>query len=357
MKRSQRQPLSYLDAGVNINEGNALICEIAPLLATTSRIGADCNTKGFGGLFDLNACNFTDPILVSASDGVGTKLLIAIESNIQEFIGIDLVAMCVNDLLVHGAEPLFFLDYFSCGTLDKNTASTIISGIVNGCKEAGAALIGGETAEMPGLYSEHYYDLAGFSVGAVERNHILPLKNIEQGDVILGIASNGIHSNGFSLVRKIVKISGLNWDDIAPFNPNSSLARALLEPTRIYVQSLLPIIRTKKVKALAHITGGGLTENLPRVIPNNLAAEIDLSTFPFPKLFKWLSDLGQVCPREMLRTFNCGIGMCVISSNKESNSIIKSLSENGEQVFRIGQIQKRVNDPITYSGNFQYEND
>ena len=349
--------LSYSDAGVSIDRGNALISKIAPLLAKTSRTGADCNIKGFGGLFDLNACNFTDPILVSASDGVGTKLLIAIESNTHEFIGVDLVAMCVNDLLVHGAEPLFFLDYFSCGSLDNNTASTVIGGIVNGCKEAGAALIGGETAEMPGLYSEHHYDLAGFSVGAVERNLVLPLKNVVQGDVILGLASSGIHSNGFSLVRKVVEISELKWNDKAPFKTGMTLARALLEPTRIYVQPLLPITRSGKVKALAHITGGGLTENLPRVIPEHLAAEIDLAAFPYPKVFSWLADCGQVSRDEMLRTFNCGIGMCVICTESESDSVSELLSTAGERVYKIGKISTRSDNPVTYSGEFRNEDD
>ena len=349
--------LSYADAGVNIDEGNALINTISPLLATTSRIGADCNIKGFGGLFDLNACQFTDPILVSASDGVGTKLLIAIESNIHEYIGIDLVAMCVNDLLVHGAEPLFFLDYFSCSSLDKNSASTIISSIVDGCKEAGVALIGGETAEMPGLYANKHYDLAGFSVGAVERNQILPLKNVEQGDVILGLASNGIHSNGYSLVRKIVEISKLEWNDQAPFETNATLVEALLKPTRIYVKSLLPVIRTGIIKALAHITGGGLTENLPRVIPDHLSAEIDLTSFPFPKVFKWLAESGQVPREEMLRTFNCGIGMCVICSEQEIESIVKSLSTAGERVYKIGKISTRKSSSVTYSGEFQNDDD
>ena len=347
--------LSYSDAGVSIDRGNALINKIAPLLATTSRTGADCNIEGFGGLFDLNACNFTEPILVSASDGVGTKLLIAIEANIHEFIGIDLVAMCVNDLLVHGAEPLFFLDYFSCGSLDKNTASTVIGGIVNGCKEAGAALIGGETAEMPGLYSEHHYDLAGFSVGAVERKNVLPQKCIKEGDTILGLASNGIHANGFSLVRKIVEISGLKWNDKAPFKSEMSLAQALLAPTRIYVQPLLPITRSGKVKALAHITGGGLTENLPRVIPEHLAAEIDLAAFPYPKVFSWLADCGQVSRDEMLRTFNCGNGMCVICTESECDSVSELLSTAGERVYKIGKISTRSDNPVKYSGEFRNE--
>ena len=349
--------LSYSDTGVNIDKGNELISKIAPLLATTSRTGAECDIKGFGGIFDLNACKFNDPILVSASDGVGTKLLIATESNLHEYIGIDLVAMCVNDLLVHGAEPLFFLDYFSCGSLNNDTASTVISGIVTGCKEAGAALIGGETAEMPGLYEKHHYDLAGFAVGAVERNQILPLKNITKGDVILGIESNGIHSNGYSLVRKIVEISKLNWADSAPFDSEISLARALLEPTRIYVKALLPIIRTQKVKALAHITGGGLTENLPRVIPEHLSAEINLTSFPFPKIFRWLANCGQVTQNEMLRTFNCGIGMCVICSEQESHSIIKSLSTTDENAYIIGRITARNKDLVSYSGELQSEYD
>ena len=349
--------LSYSDAGVNIDRGNALINKIAPLLAKTSRTGADCNIKGFGGLFDLNACNFTDPILVSASDGVGTKLLIAIEANIHEFIGVDLVAMCVNDLLVHGAEPLFFLDYFSCGSLDEYSASTVINGIVNGCKEADAALIGGETAEMPGLYSKHHYDLAGFAVGAVERKNVLPQKNINEGDVIIGLASSGIHSNGFSLVRKIVEILGLKWNDKAPFKPEMSLARSLLEPTRIYVQSLLPISRSGKVKALAHITGGGLTENLPRVIPEHLAAEIDLAVFPYPKIFSWLAECGQVSRDEMLRTFNCGIGMCIICTKLESESVFELLSTAGEKVYKIGKISTRSDNPVIYSGEFRNEND
>lgn len=349
--------LSYSDAGVNIDKGNELISKIAPLLASTTRTGADCDIKGFGGIFDLNACKFNDPVLVSASDGVGTKLLIATETNIHDFIGIDLVAMCVNDLLVHGAEPLFFLDYFSCGSLDNNITARVIGGIVSGCKEAGAALIGGETAEMPGLYSKHHYDLAGFSVGAVERDHILPLKSIDQGDVILGLASKGIHSNGYSLVRKIVEISKLRWSDSAPFESEISLARALLEPTRIYVKSLLPIIRAQKIKALAHITGGGLTENLPRVFPDHLAVNIDLNSFPYPKVFRWLANIGNVVQDEMLRTFNCGIGMCIICTEHDSHSIIESLTQAGESVYKIGKISTRDNDPVTYTGELQREFD
>ena len=349
--------LSYSDAGVNIDKGNELISRIAPLLATTTRTGADCDIKGFGGVFDLGACKFNDPVLVSASDGVGTKLLIATESNRHENIGIDLVAMCVNDLLVHGAEPLFFLDYYSCGSLNENIASTVIGGIVAGCREAGVALIGGETAEMPGLYEKHHYDLAGFSVGAVERNHILPLNNITKGDIILGLVSNGIHSNGYSLVRRIVEISKLNWSDSAPFDSEIPLASALLKPTRIYVKTLLPIIRTQKIKALAHITGGGLTENLPRVIPEHLSAEINLTSFPIPKIFRWLADCGQVSQNEMLRTFNCGIGMCVICTEQESHSIIESLSVTDENAYIIGRITTRNKDPVTYLGELQSEND
>jgi phosphoribosylformylglycinamidine cyclo-ligase len=302
---------------------------------------------GFGGLFDLKACGYSDPVLVAANDGVGTKLKIAIETGSHATIGIDLVAMSVNDLVVQGAEPLFFLDYFATGKLDVASAREVIAGIAQGCREAGCALIGGETAEMPGMYHDADYDLAGFAVGAVERDRILPRVDVVEGDVVLGLASSGPHSNGYSLIRRIVAASGLAYRDEAPFAPDSNLGNALLTPTRIYVKPLLAAFAvTRGIKALAHLTGGGFLENIPRVLPQHMVAEIDLSKVPCPAVFGWLQRVGKVAEREMLRTFNCGIGMIAVCAPADVATIIRILAEHGERVVTLGQIRKRYgNEP------------
>ncbi|WP_019221715.1 phosphoribosylformylglycinamidine cyclo-ligase [Bartonella senegalensis] len=343
--------LTYAEAGVNIDMGNAMVEKIKPFIRATKRAGADAEIGGFGGLFDLKAAGFTDPILVAANDGVGTKLKIAIEIGIHDTIGIDLVAMCVNDLLVQGAEPLFFLDYFATGKLDPEQGAAIVSGIAMGCQQAGAALIGGETAEMPGLYAKGDYDLAGFAVGATERSALLPSKDLAEGDIILGLSSSGIHSNGFSLVRQIVQQSGLKWDDYAPFNPQMNLGTALLTPTRIYVKSLLPIIKNYKgIKALAHITGGGFPENIPRVLPSSLCVEINLSAIHVPSVFSWIAKQGKIEQTEMLRTFNCGIGMVMIVAQDEVEKIIQELERQGETVTSLGTLTKCQAKRILYKG-------
>ncbi|MFD1694485.1 phosphoribosylformylglycinamidine cyclo-ligase [Roseibium aestuarii] len=331
--------LTYAQSGVDIDAGNELVKRIKPLVKATARAGADSDIGGFGGLFDLKGAGFKDPILVAANDGVGTKLKIAIDTAQHRTVGIDLVAMCVNDLVVQGAEPLFFLDYFACGALDVATATDVVAGIADGCKISGCALIGGETAEMPGMYAKDDYDLAGFSVGAVERDQILPRKDVATGDVLLGLASSGVHSNGFSLVRKIVAVSGLTWDDAAPFADGKSLGEALMTPTRIYVKPLLAALKeTSGVKALAHITGGGLPENLPRVLPEGTVAEIDLSAIDAPAVFKWLAKAGGVAEKEMLRTFNCGVGMVIVVAADQAQAVTDVLTREGETVFRIGTI-------------------
>ena len=345
-------PATYADAGVDIEAGNTLVERIAPLAKSTRRTGADVDLGGFGGLFDIAACKFDDPVLVAANDGVGTKLKIAIESNIHDTVGIDLVAMCVNDLIVQGAEPLFFLDYFASGKLDVDAATDVIAGIAEGCRQANCALIGGETAEMPGMYAAGDYDLAGFSVGAVERRKILPTKDIAAGDVILGLASNGIHSNGFSLVRKLVEQEGLKWDTPSPANGDLSLGADLLTPTRIYVKAVLAALNANApIKGLVHITGGGFQENLPRVLPDELAAHIDLSTWKVPAIFKWLQQVGNIEQAEMLRTFNCGIGMAVIVPNDVVADTMALMAREGETVLPIGTITERSGDAVTFSGN------
>ncbi|MFB9172615.1 phosphoribosylformylglycinamidine cyclo-ligase [Roseibium salinum] len=332
--------LTYAAAGVDIDAGNELVKRIKPLVKATSRPGTDSDIGGFGGLFDLKGAGFSDPILVAANDGVGTKLKIAIETGQHRTVGIDLVAMCVNDLVVQGAEPLFFLDYFATGALDVATATDVVAGIADGCKLAGAALIGGETAEMPGMYVEGDYDLAGFSVGAVERGAILPRRDVGEGDVLLGLASSGVHSNGYSMVRKIIEIAGLDWSDAAPFEDGRTLGEALMEPTRIYVKPLLAALKaTSGIKALAHITGGGLPENLPRVLPENCSARIDLEKIGVPAVFGWLARTGGVAEHEMLRTFNCGIGMVVVVSENEADAVTEALARAGETVSRIGRIE------------------
>lgn len=344
--------LSYRDAGVDIDAGNRLVDRIKPAAASTARPGVMDTLGGFGAMFDLKAAGYEDPVLVSATDGVGTKLKIAIESGHHEDVGIDLVAMCVNDLVVQGAEPLFFLDYFASGTLSVDHAATVIEGIAEGCRQAGAALIGGETAEMPGLYAAGDYDLAGFAVGAVERNAVLPAKTIEPGDVILGLTSNGLHSNGFSLARRVVENSGLALDEPCPFDNEGSLAKSLLKPTRIYVRTCLAAIRAGTgIKALAHITGGGLTENLPRVLPDGCGARIELGSWPIPPVFKWIAATGPVDPGEMLRTFNCGVGMAVVCAQSDAHSVTQLLSERGESVHQIGEIVESPDRTVVYTGH------
>ncbi len=333
--QQDKNSLSYKDAGVDIDAGNALVDAIKPLAAMTKRLGANSDLGGFGGLFDLKACGFKDPLLVAANDGVGTKLKVAIESGQHASVGIDLVAMSVNDLVVQGAEPLFFLDYFACGKLDVEVAKSVIAGIAEGCLQAGCALIGGETAEMPGMYEGDDYDLAGFSVGAVERGAVLPLGNMQAGDVVLGLPSSGPHSNGYSLIRKIVEISGLDYASSAPFAEGQSLGEALLTPTRIYVKPLLAGLKASEgIKGLAHITGGGFTENLPRVVPDDLGFDIDLGTFEVPKVFGWLSQTGGIARDEMLKTFNCGIGMAVIVAADQADDVLDLL----EGAVRMGEI-------------------
>ncbi len=313
-QKSGKNGLSYATAGVDIDAGNALVERIKPLAKSTSRSGADSDLGGFGGLFDLKAAGFTDPILVAANDGVGTKLKIAIETGKFDTVGIDLVAMCVNDLIVQGAEPLFFLDYYATGKLDVDAAADVVAGIAEGCRQAGCALIGGETAEMPGMYAGDDFDLAGFSVGAAERGALLPRANIAAGDVLIGLPSTGVHSNGFSLVRKIMEANDLGWNTPAPFAAGQSLGEVLLTPTKIYVREILALIKEggDAIKALAHITGGGLPENLPRVLPDGLGAEIHVNSWHRPLVFDWLQKSGGVDDFEMLRTFNCGIGMVLV---------------------------------------------
>ena len=326
---------TYRDAGVDIVAGDALVDAIKPLARATSRLGVLGGLGGFGALFDLKAAGFTDPILVSTTDGVGTKLKIASETGIHDTVGIDLVAMCVNDLVVQGAEPLFFLDYFATGKLSVEQARTVIAGIAAGCSQAGCALVGGETAEMPGMYAEGDYDLAGFSVGAAERGRLLPLA-MAAGDAVLGLASSGVHSNGFSLVRRIVELSGLGWDAPAPFAAGLSLGAALMAPTRIYVKSLLALHRAGLLKAAAHITGGGLPGNLPRALPEGLTAVLD-PTWPMPPVFGWLARTGGIDAQEMLRVFNCGVGMALVVT--DAIDAIALLEQQGERAFRIGTLE------------------
>jgi phosphoribosylformylglycinamidine cyclo-ligase len=337
---------TYRDAGVDIDAGNALVQAIKPLVKATRRPGADADLGGFGGLFDLKRAGYIDPLLVATNDGVGTKLKIAIETGLHDTIGIDLVAMCVNDLIVQGAEPLFFLDYFATAKLDVDTARRVIGGIAAGCKEAGCALIGGETAEMPNMYAEGDYDLAGFSVGAVERGAVLPRGDIAIGDVILGLAASGVHSNGYSLVRKLVAQQGVAWSAPAPFEPARTLANALLEPTRIYVKSTLAAIRATggsgpdgAIKGLSHITGGGLSENIPRVMPAGLAAYIDLASFKMTPVFGFLQRAANIDDIEMLRTFNCGIGMVIIVDAARANDVIAAFAAAGEPALVIGSVE------------------
>jgi phosphoribosylformylglycinamidine cyclo-ligase len=330
--------LTYAEAGVDIDAGNRLVDLIRPAVRATRRPGADGEIGGFGGVFDLKAAGLLDPVLVAANDGVGTKVKIAIESGIHDSIGIDLVAMCVNDLVVQGAEPLFFLDYYATGKLEPEAAAAVVSGIARGCVEAGCALLGGETAEMPGLYAKGDYDLAGFAVGAAERARLLP-KSVKPDAVAYGLPSSGAHSNGFSLVRRVVERAGLEWGARAPFDDAHSLARALLEPTRIYVKPLLAALKaTDRIAALAHITGGGFPDNLPRVLPKGLGVALDLAAFPVLPIFRWLAAEGNIAQSEMLRTFNCGIGMVVIAEAAGAEEVEAALRAAGERPVRIGEI-------------------
>jgi phosphoribosylaminoimidazole synthetase len=333
---SQEKSLNYKQAGVDIDAGNELVNRIKPFAKATKRIGADSDLGGFGALFDLKKCNFRDPVLVSSTDGVGTKLKVAIDVNKHDTIGIDLVAMSVNDLVVQGAEPLFFLDYFACSKLEVEVATDVIKGIAEGCKQAGCALIGGETAEMPGMYSHGDYDLAGFAVGAVERDEILP-KETNKGDVLIGLKSSGIHSNGYSLARFILQKNNVNFSDKFP-NSQKTVGEILLTPTKIYAKSCLQAIKTKKVKALSHITGGGLTENLPRVLSKNVTPKIDYKSWTRPEIFDYLQKLGNVADEEMHRTFNCGIGMVLVVEKNGVNEVLEVLKNAGEEANVIGEL-------------------
>jgi phosphoribosylformylglycinamidine cyclo-ligase len=337
--KSGRNSLTYKDAGVDIDAGDALVDRIAPAAKATRRPGADADLGGFGGLFDLKAAGFQDPVLVASTDGVGTKLKIAIDTGYFKDIGQDLVAMCVNDIVVQGAEPLFFLDYYATGKLDVDAGTLVIEGIARACKESGCALIGGETAEMPGLYAKGDFDLAGFAVGAVERGQTLPRKDrMAAGDVVIGVASSGVHSNGYSLVRRVVSDAGLSWEEAAPFDKARKLGEALLAPTRLYIKSGLAAIRGGGVLGLAHVTGGGITENLPRALPDGLDAEIDLSAWTPPPVFGWLSRSAGIAEREMLRTFNCGLGLIAIVSPDKADGAIAAFNSHGERAMRIGTL-------------------
>ncbi|MFO0388147.1 MAG: phosphoribosylformylglycinamidine cyclo-ligase [Alphaproteobacteria bacterium] len=338
----KNQSATYRKAGVDIDAGEALVDKIKPFAKATTRAGVMGGLGGFGALFDLKKAGYKNPVLVSSTDGVGTKLKIAQKLGRHDTIGIDLVAMCVNDLVVQGAEPLFFLDYFATGKLKVEEAADVIKGIAAGCKEAGCALVGGETAEMPGMYGDGEYDLAGFTVGAVEKNKILPLK-VKAGDVALGLASSGVHSNGYSLVRYIMEQNNVSYDSPAPFAKGKTFGDVLLTPTRVYVKSCLAVIKghSGKVKALAHITGGGLVENLPRVLPDSIALEISKGAWKLPPLFTWLQEAGNVPTEDMHRTFNCGIGMVLVVDKAAADKITKTLTKHGEKVIRLGEMVKR----------------
>lgn len=347
---SPNAPLTYRDAGVDIDAGDALVEAIKPLAASTRRPGANADLGGFGGLFDLKAAGFTDPILVAATDGVGTKLRVAIEAGKHDTVGIDLVAMCVNDLVVQGAEPLMFLDYYATGKLDVAVARDVVAGIAEGCRQAGCGLIGGETAEMPGMYGSGDYDLAGFAVGAVERDRILASDLVKDGDVVLGLASSGVHSNGYSLVRRVVERAGLAWDSPAPFAPDLSLADALLAPTRIYVKACLAAVLTGGVTGLVHVTGGGLVENPPRVFGDGLAMRLTLKSWKPAPVFPWLAKAGGIEGREMLRTFNCGLGMLVVVRDNALDAVESAFRAAGEAPIRVGRIEPRTSDAVVFDG-------
>ena len=344
---SAKNGLTYADAGVDIDAGNTLVERIKPAAKRTARPGVMSGLGGFGALFDLKGAGYTDPILVAATDGVGTKLRIAIDTGNVDTIGIDLVAMCVNDLVCQGAEPLFFLDYFATGKLELDQATRIIEGIAAGCEASGCALIGGETAEMPGMYHDGDFDLAGFAVGAMERGADLPA-GVVAGDVLLGLASDGVHSNGYSLVRRIVELSGLSWDDKAPF-ADAPLGEALLAPTRLYVKQALTAVRAGGVHALAHITGGGLIENLERVLPEGLGAEIDLNAWDLPPVFRWLAETGGMAEAELLKTFNAGVGMVLAVEADQAAALTALLVEAGETVHQLGTVTS--SEGMHYSGS------
>ncbi|MEO0744963.1 MAG: phosphoribosylformylglycinamidine cyclo-ligase [Pseudomonadota bacterium] len=346
MTQDGKNGLTYAEAGVDIDAGNALVERIKPAAARTKRPGVASALGGFGGLFDLKAAGFTDPVLVAATDGVGTKLRIAIDTGHVDGVGIDLVAMCVNDLVCQGAEPLFFLDYFATGKLEVDQAARIVEGIAAACEASGCALLGGETAEMPGMYPEGDFDLAGFAVGAMERGTALPA-NVTEGDVILGLASDGVHSNGYSLVRRVVEASGLSWDAACPWGAGT-LGAALLTPTRLYVRAALAAMAAGEVHGFAHITGGGLTENLPRVLPDGLGAAIDLTAWSLPPVFGWLAEQGGIAEAEMLKTFNAGIGMTVVTTPEAEAAVTAALQADGQTVYRIGTVT--AGQGVTYSG-------
>ena len=346
MTNTTKNKLSYRNAGVDIERGEQFVANIVPLAKGTVRAGVIGGLGGFGGLFDLKATGFQDPLIVAATDGVGTKLLLAIELNRHETIGIDLVAMCVNDLVVQGAQPLFFLDYFATGALSLEVAESALKGIVEGCLQSDAALLGGETAEMPQMYSKNHYDLAGFCVGAVERENLINSSDVKSGDVLLGLTSSGVHSNGYSLVRKIVERSGVNYNYVLE---KKSLGDILLTPTRIYVKTVMSLLAQQKVNAIAHITGGGLTKNVPRILPEGLDAKIDLKNWPVPSIFRWLKEQGGVSSKEMLSTFNCGIGMVLVISKNAINDVEEHLKTAGEKTYRIGEVTEG-------NGCVEYEN-
>ena len=340
ISKDHNKKITYASSGVNIEKANDLIEEIKPIIKKTQRLGADGTIGGFGGVFDIGLLNYNDPLLISSTDGVGTKLLLAIENNLYDYIGIDLVAMCVNDLIVQGAEPLYFLDYFATGQLSNLTAKKIIKSISKGCIESNCALIGGETAEMPGLYEKGHFDLAGFSVGSVERNKLLPKNNIEKGDVLIGLPSNGLHSNGYSLVRNIIDQKNINITLPMPDNSEKTIAETLLEPTKIYVKLILDLLNSSdQIKAISNITGGGITENLPRIFENeNIGAKINLSSWVRPSIFNWLQELGNIDEKEMLKTLNCGIGMILVINQKDITKISKILENKNEDFYIIGEI-------------------
>ena len=347
--------LTYKAAGVDIDAGEALVAAIAADAGATRRPGADAALGGFGGLFDLKAAGFKDPVLVASTDGVGTKLKIAIDTGLVDGIGQDLVAMCVNDIVVQGAEPLFFLDYYATGKLEVEAAARVVKSIARACKESGCALIGGETAEMPGLYAKGDFDLAGFAVGAVERGHVLPrTAAMAAGDVLIGVASSGLHSNGYSLARKVAAVAGLDWHADAPFLPGTALGAALLVPTRLYVRSALEALRAGGANGFAHITGGGITENLPRALPHGLDAEVDLDCWTPPPVFGWLARTADIAPDEMLRTFNCGIGLVAVVAEKAAGRIIEAFQASGDKAERIGRLVPGSGEPkVAYRGTLK----
>jgi phosphoribosylformylglycinamidine cyclo-ligase len=348
------KPISYADSGVNIDHGNQLVERIKPAVKATSRAGVAGELGGFGGLFDLKACGYKDPVLVSATDGVGTKLRLAIDAGIYNTVGIDLVAMCVNDIIVQGAEPLFFLDYFASGSLEVELACEVIGGIAKGCEIAGAALIGGETAEMPDMYAAKDFDLAGFCVGAAERHKLLDGKKVAAGDHLLGLASSGVHSNGFSLVRKILAQAKAELEEFAPPAELIPLEQTLLTPTRIYVKPLLSALEKHQIHGIAHITGGGISENVPRILPASLGVNIDLQSWKLPPIFRWLMETGPVEEQEMLRTFNCGIGLVLVVPARECTAVKNTLEAAGETVFSIGEVTDHIGDTVvSYTGHLR----